>query len=136
MVSYQPLRSLSLTLIVGLALVGCGAPAKTATQRTGATQPAKAAPGPARAKGLESYAEKDLRKLDRPAWEEFRRQLHSLTGDAPTTQEYRSLEPWVVEKFSSGGAAWLVAEAYPGYDVPDVSYVQVHVFDKDWKRIF
>ena len=85
--------------------------------------------------GLEAYAGKDLRKFDERALEEFRKKFEDLTGDKPEIKEWRSWEPWWVKPFTSGDAAWLLVEAYPGYAIPDVSGVQIHVFDKNWKRL-
>jgi len=86
-------------------------------------------------KGLETYAGKDLRKLDEGALLEFHRQLEKLTGDKPEKLEWGSFEPWWVKPFAVGTCAWALLEAYPGYNVPDVSAIQVHVFDKNWNRL-
>jgi hypothetical protein len=88
-----------------------------------------------RPKGLEAYIGKDLQKLDECAPEEFRKQVEALTGDKPEKKQWWSYEPWWVKPFVGGMAAWVLLEAYPGYDVPDVSSVQIHVFDKNWKRL-
>lgn len=85
--------------------------------------------------GLDAYAGKDLRKLNERAAQEFRKQIEALTGDKPAKQELPSYKPWWVKPIAAGDAAWVFLEAYPGYDVPDVSAVQIHVFDKNWKRL-
>jgi hypothetical protein len=95
-------------------------------------------PGAAREpkpKGLEPYVGKALRKFDERATAEFQKEVEALTGDKPQKKEWWSYKPWWVKPFATGNAAWLFLEAYPGYDVPDVSSVQVHVFDKNWKRL-
>jgi hypothetical protein len=86
-------------------------------------------------RSLETYAGKDLRKLDERSLQELRGRLEALTGDKPEKNEGRSFEPWWVKPFAAGSAAWVFLEAYPGYDVPDTSGVRVHVFDKNWKRL-
>lgn len=85
--------------------------------------------------GLDPYVGKDLRKLDERANEKFQKQLESLTGDKPEKKQWNSYQPWWVKPFVQGKAGWLLLEAYPGYDIPDVSAVQIHVFDKNWKRL-
>lgn len=85
--------------------------------------------------GLEAYTGKDLRNLDAGALREFGKRVEALTGDGPEEKTWREFKPWWVEPFASGRAAWMLLEAYPGYDNPDVSAVRVQVFDKDWKRL-
>jgi hypothetical protein len=86
-------------------------------------------------KGLETHVGKDLRKLDDRAREDFQKQIEALTGDKPEKKEWGAFEPWWVKPFAAGKVAWVFLQAYPGYDVPDVSAVQIHVFDKNWKRL-
>ncbi|HET6247141.1 MAG TPA: hypothetical protein VFE47_05520 [Tepidisphaeraceae bacterium] len=88
---------------------------------------------PCSGKGMETYSGRNLRSLDAPAMAQFRHCLQLMTGDAPTPAQERPLEPWAVEKFSD---SWIVLLAYPGYDIPDVSFIEVQLFDKNWKRIF
>jgi len=86
-------------------------------------------------KGLDPYIGKDLRKLDEGALEKYRILVDVITGDKPEKKQWGSFEPWWVKPFAGGKAAWIYLEAYPGYDVPDVSAIQVHIFDKTWKRL-
>ena len=85
--------------------------------------------------GLEPYRNKDLRKLDDKERRAFAKRLGELTGDDPRKPTHRPFEAWWVKRFPTGDAAWLLVQAYPGYDVPDVSGVRLHVFDKKWTRI-
>lgn len=85
--------------------------------------------------GLEGYIAKDLRKLGERTMKEFRKEVEAVTGDKPEKIERGSFEPWWVKPFVAGGAAWVFLEGYPGYEVPDVSGVRIHVFDNSWKRI-
>ncbi len=109
-----------------------------------------ACPGEGRGiSGLEAYVGKDLRQLDAeansiriygyspgPNGEEFIRRFRALTGDKPDRKgAWGPFYPWWVDRFGSGKAEWMVLEAYPGYNVPDVSGVRVHIFDPSWKRV-
>jgi len=85
--------------------------------------------------GLDMYEGKNLRKLDQRGDDEFQQRLERLTGDKPEKREWGAMRPWSVSKFQSPWTAWILVEAYPGYEVPDVSGMQLHAFDKDWKRI-
>ncbi len=84
--------------------------------------------------GLEAYASKDLRKLDENALKEYGRKIESLTGDKVNYTEWRTPRPWWLKPVESENAAWILLEAYPGYDVPDMSFMCIQVFDKKWKR--
>src|SRR6476646_3394911 len=75
-------------------------------------------------KWLEPYLGKDLRKLDERDRQEFQKEVEALTGDKPEKQQPKSYEPWWVKPFAAGKAAWVFLEAYPGYDVPDMSGVR------------
>lgn len=65
-----------------------------------------------RPKGLEGYVDKDLRKLDKRAAEEFRKHVEALTADKPEKEEWRSFESWWVKPFAKGDVAWVFLEAY------------------------
>jgi hypothetical protein len=96
---------------------------------------------------LEAWAGKDLVQLDAkagiislsgppagPYSVAFEQQLRALTGDPPDpTDEF---VPWWVDRFTSGEAAWMVLDAYPGCDNPDTSAIRVYLFDRHWKRFF
>src|SRR3989337_1760561 len=87
-------------------------------------------------KGLESYVGKDLRKLDEASAESFSKTFEVLTGDKlKQGEESDPFKRWWVKEFRAGAARWMLLEAYPGYDVPDVSAVRVHIFDENWNRI-
>jgi hypothetical protein len=58
----------------------------------------------------------------------------ALTGEELELKEH-GFWPWWVASFKSEPAAWMLLTAYPGYNVPDVSAVEVHLFDGRWKRI-
>src|SRR6266478_1997159 len=85
--------------------------------------------------GLSEFSGKDLRKLDKSAMPAFEAMVEALTGDTPDEDRWRSPRPWGVAKFGIGDAAWVLVEGYPGYDIPDVSWMRLHVFDAQWKRI-
>lgn len=85
--------------------------------------------------GLVAYVGKDLRRLEATELKKFREQTEKLTGDKPEKKEWGAYEPWWVKPFIQNDKAWLWLEAYPGYAVPDVSSLQVHIFDTSWKRV-
>jgi len=87
-------------------------------------------------KGLESYVGKDLRKLDDDGSRRvLEKQIEIVTGEKRDEKNWHLCEPWWVKPFARGDGAWMLLEAHPGYDVPDLSAVQVHLFDKSWKRV-
>jgi hypothetical protein len=89
-----------------------------------------------RPKGLEPYIGKALDNLEAVGVNEFHKQLEAMTGDKPPDEKnWRAYEPRWVKPFGTGNVAYTLLEAYPGYDVPDVSSIQIHVFDKNWKRL-
>jgi len=49
--------------------------------------------------------------------------------------EETPFEVWWVKAIDVGKAAWIVLEADPGGSIPGWSGIQVHVFDKGWKRL-
>src|SRR5437879_8151960 len=86
-------------------------------------------------KGIEAYADKDLRKSADKKKQELYKQFQALTGDKPDKNASPQFEAWWIRQFRASNAAWMFLEAYPGYEVPDASGVQIHVFDKNWKRL-
>jgi len=85
--------------------------------------------------GLEAYVGKDLRQLEEEDFREFARTVKAITGKKPKYKEWSSLAPWWVKEFHAGSARWMFLEAYPGYDIPDISAGRVHIFGRNWKRI-
>lgn len=85
-------------------------------------------------KGLDFFVGKDLRQLDDRSRDDLSKQFEALTGHRLNWEPWSSPDPWWIKPFVSGDAAWIFLEAYPGYDIPDVSRVQIHVFDKNWKH--
>jgi hypothetical protein len=45
------------------------------------------------------------------------------------------LAPWVLAACETPKTAWVLVEVYPGYDIPDVSGMKVHFFDKSWRPV-
>ncbi len=84
--------------------------------------------------GLEFYVGKDMAKASEVEQGRFIEGLRALTGDKHEANDWNSLRPWWVSRFDGPGASWLVLEAYPGYNIPDMSHVRLHVFDATWKR--
>src|SRR5262245_35364932 len=85
--------------------------------------------------GLSRFAGQDLRKLEKFGMPAFQAMVSDLTGDAPDPDPWQSPRPWRVERVSAGDAAWVLLEGYPGYDIPDVSSMRIHVFDANWNRL-
>jgi hypothetical protein len=120
-------------LFVASASIGCQPSPRPSEKALGAIQSATSQA--TRELTLEAYLGKDLRKLDDVSRQEFRSRFEMLTGDKPVTDSPRPFTAWWVQPFVSGDTAWILLEAYRGYDVPDVSAVQVHLFDRNWKRL-
>jgi len=86
--------------------------------------------------GLAAYLDRDLRKLGPAEQEKFSQALRELVKpEAKNPEEADFFEAWFVKRFRSGKARWIFLEAYPGYEVPDVSAVRVHLFDEAWNEI-
>ena len=86
-------------------------------------------------KGLASYVGKDLRFLDEKEAAAFQKRYASLTGEKFEFELGDGLNPWWVKSFGAGKCSWILLQGYPGIQVPDVSYMVIHAFDKDWKRL-
>ncbi|MGJ8638612.1 MAG: hypothetical protein ACSHYA_04395 [Opitutaceae bacterium] len=72
--------------------------------------------------------------LDEETKAELVAQYKVATGEDLENEKW-GVSPWWLKKFEAGKARWMLLLVYPGYNVPDVSYVEAHVFDEDWKRI-
>jgi hypothetical protein len=86
-------------------------------------------------KGLESFVGKDLRFLDEKDSGAFQKRYSSLTAEKIEFGLGDDLKPWWVKSFGAGKCSWILLQGYPGIQVPDVSYMVIHAFDKDWKRL-
>jgi hypothetical protein len=85
--------------------------------------------------GLSQFAGQDLRKLEKFGMPAFQELVRGLTGDAEDPDPWGSPRPWRVERFPVGDAAWVLLEGYPGFEIPGVSSMRIHIFDTKWKRI-
>lgn len=85
-------------------------------------------------KGLSEFESRDLRKLDAESLAMFTNTFKLLTGEE-LKMGGQTPKPWLVKRFKSGVSAWLVLFVYPGYEIPDVSFVEAHIFDKDRRRL-
>jgi hypothetical protein len=74
------------------------------------------------------------RPPDPPELEKFASTYRALTGETLETDKF-GLEIWLSVPFKAGDAAWLLLQVYKGYEIPGVSYVVAHVFDRDGKRL-
>jgi hypothetical protein len=64
-----------------------------------------------------------------------RHRFRAMTGDELGEKwGNRPLELWALSTFETANAMWVLIEAYPGYNVPDVSGIKLHFFDKSWTR--
>jgi hypothetical protein len=85
---------------------------------------------------LSRYAGRDLRKLGTNELASFQGEVKARTGVTLGVKVgWDSLESWLLAPYETSKTAWVMVEAYPGYDVPDVSSVQLHFFDKSWAHI-
>jgi hypothetical protein len=88
------------------------------------------------ARDLSRYASKDLRKLSTNdvaiLQAEFRDKTKVELGEK---WGWCPLAPWLLSKYNTGGAAWVLVEVYPGYDIPDMSGMKLHFFDRSWRHV-
>lgn len=85
--------------------------------------------------GLEEYAG-DLRQLSSNRVVELSARFKQLTGAGLGEKwGWTTLQPWLLASFVSGDSTWVLAEAYPGYAIPDVSGLKLHFFNKTWVRV-
>ena len=90
----------------------------------------------AAAQDLLKYADRDLRKLSTNAVASLRVEFKSKTGaDLGEKWGWCPLAPWILTAYGTPKTAWVLVEAYPGYEIPDVSGMKVHFFDKSWTRV-
>lgn len=88
------------------------------------------------AQNLLQYADCDLRKLNTNEVSSLRAAFKSKTGvELGEKWGWRPLAPWILAAYETPKTAWVLVEAYPGYDVPDVSGMKVHFFDKSWTPV-
>jgi hypothetical protein len=92
--------------------------------------------GHAAAQDLLQYADRDLRKLNTNAIASLQAEFKAKTGvDLGEKWGWRPLAPWILTAYDTPKTAWVLVEAYPGYEIPDVSGIKVHLFDKSWARV-
>jgi hypothetical protein len=84
---------------------------------------------------LRAYVGENLRTLDPQRFKEFQELAEDVTGEKPEEPGLGGFEAWWVKSLVAGDVAWVFAEAYPGYEVPDVSAVRIYFFDKHWKSV-
>ncbi len=85
---------------------------------------------------LARFTGRDLRKFTTNEVAAFQAEVKDKTGaDLGEKWGWRPLAPWLLAHYDAGSAAWVLVEVYPGYDIPDVSGMKVHSFDKSWTRI-
>jgi len=88
------------------------------------------------AQDLLQYADRDLRKLNTNEVASLRFEFKAKTGvELGEKWGWCPLAPWVLASYETPKAAWVLVEAYPGYDIPDVSGMRVHFFDKSWALV-
>jgi hypothetical protein len=85
---------------------------------------------------LSRYAGLELRKLTTNQVVSFQAEVKARTGtELGEKWGWLPLAPWLLTQYDAGAAAWVLVEAYPGYNIPDVSGMKVHFFDKSWTSI-
>ncbi len=83
---------------------------------------------------LEAFVGRDLRHLEPTENKRLRESLSALARP-PHPFFAERLRPWAVFRVERGPAKWVVLEAYPGYDVPDLSVVHLRLFDAEWSHL-
>jgi hypothetical protein len=85
---------------------------------------------------LSRYASKDLRKLTTNDVAVLQAEFKDRTGaELGEKWGWCPLAPWALARYDTGNVSWILVEAYPGYDIPDVSGLKVHFFNKSWGRV-
>jgi 6-O-methylguanine DNA methyltransferase, DNA binding domain len=82
---------------------------------------------------LAKYAGKDLKKLSERALKEFTDDFEHTTGEK-VKADGRTPKPWLLEQIDKLNGTWLLLKVYPGFEIPDCSFVEAHLFDDHWKR--
>lgn len=81
------------------------------------------------------FVGRDLRKLGTNELALLRGAFKARTGDELGEKwGWSPLECWSLYAHDTPDSAWVLVEAYPGYEIPDVSGVKLHFFDKSWTR--
>jgi hypothetical protein len=87
------------------------------------------------AQDLSPYVGRDLRKLGSNDLALLQVRFKAKTADELGEKwGWRPLEPWNLSAYETADTAWVLVEAYPGYDIPDVSGLKLHFFDRAWNR--
>src|ERR1044072_9179096 len=76
--------------------------------------------------GLEKYVGQDLQKFDDRQLIAFADDFKQLTGDSLKLTG-RELKLWWVKRFQSDSTTWILLAVYPGYSIPDVSFVEAQI---------
>lgn len=88
------------------------------------------------AQDLSRYASRDLRKLSANEVVALQAEFKDMTGaELGEKWGWCPLVPWLLARYDMGNVSWILVEAYPGYDIPDVSGLKLHFFDKTWGRV-
>lgn len=82
---------------------------------------------------LSRYAGRDLRELTTNEVAVLQTEFKARTG-AELGQKWGwcPLAPWLLAHYDADRVSWLLVEAYPGYDIPDVSGMKLHFFNESW----
>ncbi|MCP5523635.1 MAG: hypothetical protein H7A46_19015 [Verrucomicrobiales bacterium] len=85
------------------------------------------------AQDLARYASCDLRNLSTNEVRILQSEFKQKTGiELGEKWGWFPFAPWLLASFEADSVSWVFAEVYPGYDIPDVSAMKLHFFDKSW----
>src|SRR5437763_11203903 len=77
--------------------------------------------------GLTDYVGRDLTKIK--AGDLFWKLSSAATKETEKSESWAVPEPRWIKAYPIGSIRWLYLQIYPGYDVPDVSFVRAYGFD-------
>jgi hypothetical protein len=76
----------------------------------------------------------DLRNLPEDARDTVIPALRTLAGKDEYWRRPQDGAPHRVYRVNCGTVRWALVVSYPGFEVPGVSWVAVHLFDREWKQ--
>ena len=117
--------SVAATIVVGSWAVGCWQTSALVAEIGAATSPGEIA---------EAVAGKSLKELPERAQSRVLDALRTLVGKADYWREYHDGSPHRLFRWNSDTTRWVLVVTYEGRNVPDVSWMAIHLFDANWRQ--
>jgi hypothetical protein len=91
--------------------------------------------GPKPPVGLSDFVGRDLTKLSKSDSALLTKRFRAITKETGRSDPWFEPEPRWIKHYRTGAIEWLFLKVYPGYNVPDMSFVRAYAYDANWKFI-